>query len=71
MARLKLKCRLTLTPTAFARRRQRQKAPANSKITIKANTGLSEAEIQQMVKDAEPECRRRQEEAGAGKLKPG
>jgi molecular chaperone DnaK len=50
----KLKCLLTLTPTAFCMWGAKDKGTGKeNKITIKANSGLSEAEIQQMVKDAE------------------
>ena len=59
-------------------RHRRQRHPARAaprtrrtgkenKITIKANSGLTEDEIQQMVKDAELQRRRRQEAARAGR----
>ena len=56
--------RSTSTPTASCTCRRKDKATGKeNKITIKANSGLSEAEIQKMVKDAEAHAEDDKQEA--------
>ena len=58
----------TSTPTASSRSRPRTRPPArSSRSASRPRGGLSEADIEKMVKDAEAACRRGQEAQGAGR----
>ncbi|MGT2494145.1 Hsp70 family protein [Cupriavidus basilensis] len=64
-----MKCRSTSTPTASCTWAPRTRRPARkTSITIKASSGLSEAEIERMVKDAEANAEEDKKAARTGRL---